>query len=94
MEPFIGQIQYFPWYFQVRDWAFCNGQLLPIQQNTALFALIGTYYGGDGVHNFALPDLREFKSPGVEYQVGEKLPNGKPYMKAQIALFGIFPSRD
>ncbi|MDB4412532.1 tail fiber protein [bacterium] len=57
-EPFIGQIQTFGFNFAPRAWAFCNGQLLPISQNNALFALIGTIYGGDGRTTFALPDLR------------------------------------
>lgn len=57
-EPYIAQIQAFPYGFVPKGWAPCNGQLLPINQNQALFALIGTIYGGDGVTNFALPDLR------------------------------------
>jgi len=57
-EPFLGQLQAFGFDFPPRGWAFCNGQLLPIAQNTALFALLGTFYGGDGRSNFALPDLR------------------------------------
>lgn len=93
-ESFLGSIFYLPYNFQVRGFAYCNGQLLSIQQNTALFALLGTTFGGDGRNNFGLPDLREFRSPGVEYQIGEKMSNGKPYLKAQIALEGIFPSRD
>lgn len=94
MEPFIGQIQYFPWYFAIRDWAFCNGQLLSVKQYPALYSLLMNIYGGDGINTFALPDLRKFKAPGLEYQVGEKLPDGSPYMKAFIALNGIYPSRD
>jgi microcystin-dependent protein len=58
MEPFLGQITLFPFNFAPRGWAFCQGQLLPLSQNTALFSLLGTYYGGDGKSNFALPDLR------------------------------------
>jgi len=58
MEPFIGQIQPFGFNFAPRGWAFCDGQLLPIAQNSALFSLIGTIYGGDGRTTFALPDLR------------------------------------
>lgn len=57
-EPFISQITLFGLNFAVRSWAFCNGQLLPISQNSALFSLIGTFYGGDGRTTFALPDLR------------------------------------
>jgi microcystin-dependent protein len=58
VDPFIGEIRLFPYNFSPRGWAFANGQLLPIAQNTALFSLLGTTYGGDGRTNFALPDLR------------------------------------
>ena len=58
MEPFIGQIQAFGFNFAPRGWAMCEGQLLPISQNTALFSLLGTTFGGDGRTTFALPDLR------------------------------------
>lgn len=58
MEPFIGQIIMFAGTFAPRGWAFCNGQLLPISQNTALFSILGTTYGGDGRTTFGLPDLR------------------------------------
>ncbi|MEH6656254.1 phage tail protein [Leeuwenhoekiella marinoflava] len=58
MEPFIGQIQPFGFNFAPRGWAKCDGQLLAISSNTALFSLLGTTYGGDGVTTFALPDLR------------------------------------
>lgn len=57
-EPFIGEITMFGGNFAPRGWAFCNGQLLPISSNSALFSLIGTIYGGDGRTTFALPDLR------------------------------------
>jgi len=58
MDPFLGQIQAFGFNFAPRGWALCNGQLLPIAQNTALFSLLGTTYGGDGRTTFNLPDLR------------------------------------
>lgn len=58
MEPFLGQIQAFGFNFAPRGWLFCQGQLLPINQNQALFSLLGTMYGGDGRTTFALPDLR------------------------------------
>jgi len=58
MEPFIATIMMFGGNFEIRDWAFCNGQLLSIAQNTALFSILGTTYGGNGTTNFALPDLR------------------------------------
>ena len=57
-EPFLAQVQIFPYNFAPRGWAFCDGQLLPIAQNTALFALIGTIYGGDGRTTFGLPNLK------------------------------------
>lgn len=58
MEGTIGEIRMFAGNFAPRAWAFCQGQLLPISQNTALFSIIGTVYGGDGRTTFALPDLR------------------------------------
>lgn len=58
MDPFIGEVKLFAGNFAPRGWAFCEGQLLPISQNSALFSIIGTIYGGDGRTTFALPDLR------------------------------------
>ncbi|WP_317124748.1 phage tail protein [Chryseobacterium sp. 6424] len=57
-EPFLGQIAFVAFNFAPVGWAECNGQLLPIAQNTALFSLLGTTYGGNGVTTFALPDMR------------------------------------
>jgi len=57
-DPFLGEIALVPYNFEPRGWAFCDGQLLAISQNTALFALLGTTYGGNGQTTFALPDLR------------------------------------
>ena len=57
-EPFLAEIKMFAGIFAPNGWAFCDGQLLPINQNTALFSLIGTLYGGNGTTNFALPDMR------------------------------------
>ncbi len=78
MEPFLGSLLLVPYNFAPTGWALCNGQLLPISQNTALFSLIGTTYGGDGVSNFALPDLRgrvpisAGQGPGLQaYQLGQ-----------------------
>lgn len=58
MDPFVAEIRIFPFNFAPKGWASCNGQLLPISQNTALFSLLGTTYGGDGKSSFALPDLQ------------------------------------
>ena len=57
-EPFLGQISIYGFNFAPRGWAFCNGQILPIAQNTALFSLLGTTYGGNGQTTFALPNLQ------------------------------------
>jgi microcystin-dependent protein len=57
-DPFVAEIRIFPFNFAPRGWAWCHGQLLPISQNTALFSLLGTTYGGNGQTTFALPDLQ------------------------------------
>src|ERR1700688_4209371 len=57
-NPFVAEIRIFPFNFAPTGWAFCNGQLLPLSQNTALFSLLGTTYGGDGKSNFALPNMQ------------------------------------
>jgi len=79
MDPFIGQIQAFGFGFAPRGWALCDGQLLAINENTALFSLIGTNYGGDGRTTFALPDLRgrvalhQGQGPGLgRYAIGQQ----------------------
>ena len=73
MEPFIGEIRLFPWNWAPRGWALCNGAILPISQNTALFSLLGTLYGGNGQTTFALPNLQG-RTPihrSLTYQQGE-----------------------
>lgn len=57
-NPFVAEVRAFPFNFAPKGWAFCDGQLLPLSQNTALFSLLGTTYGGDGKTNFALPNLQ------------------------------------
>ena len=57
-EPFLGELKLISWGYAARGWAFCNGQFLPINQNQALFSLLGTMYGGNGQTTFALPELR------------------------------------
>ena len=78
-QPYIGQITMFAGNFAPRGWHFCDGTLLPIQQFTPLFSIIGTFYGGDGIQNFALPDLRSRvplqsgQGPGLTpYDLGEQ----------------------
>lgn len=73
-NPFLSEIQMFSFNFAPRGWAMCNGQLLPINQNQALFSLLGTNYGGDGRVNFALPNLqgRVAMHMGTTHTLGEK----------------------
>ncbi|HMH42749.1 MAG TPA: tail fiber protein, partial [Pyrinomonadaceae bacterium] len=78
-DPFVAEIRMFGFNFAPRGWAFCNGQLLPISQNTALFSLLGTTYGGDGKSTFALPDLQAStalmwgqSNTGTEYFEGQQ----------------------
>jgi microcystin-dependent protein len=77
-DPFVAEIRIFPFNFSPRGWAVCDGQLLPLSQNTALFSLLGTLYGGNGKSNFALPDLQGRvpmhwgQGPGLShYDVGQ-----------------------
>jgi microcystin-dependent protein len=77
-EPFVGEIELYAFNFEPQNFAYCNGQILSIAQNTALFALIGTYYGGNGQTTFALPDLRgrvaiqQGQGPGLSnYSIGQ-----------------------
>lgn len=78
MDPFVGEILLLPYNFAPRGWALCDGRTLPIQQNTALFSLLGTNFGGDGKTTFALPKLHGPERSLAYY----------------IALQGVFPSRD
>jgi microcystin-dependent protein len=78
-NPFLGQITLFAGNFAPRAWAFCDGQLLPIASNSALFSILGTTYGGDGRTTFALPDLRSRvpvhagRGPGLsDYRLGQR----------------------
>ena len=78
-DPFLAEIRIFPFNFAPKGWAWCDGQLMPLSQNTALFSLLGTTYGGDGKSNFALPDLQGSvpihagQGPGLsEYFLGQQ----------------------
>lgn len=77
-DPFVAEIRIFPFNFAPKGWAWCDGQLMPLSQNTALFSLLGTTYGGDGKSTFALPDLQgrapmhPDQGPGLSlHQLGE-----------------------
>ena len=78
-DPFVAEIRMFAGNFAPKGWATCDGQLLPISQNTALFSLLGTFYGGDGKSNFALPNLQGSvpigqgqSTTGTEYFLGQQ----------------------
>jgi microcystin-dependent protein len=73
VDQYLGEIRLVAFNFEPQGWAFCDGRLLPINQNQALFSLLGTYYGGDGRTTFALPDLRGRVPVGVvepNYEIG------------------------
>lgn len=80
-QPYVGEIRCFGFNFAPRDWAFCNGQIMPIAQNEALFAILGTTYGGDGQTTYALPNLQgrvpmhwgNSSSTGLNTQIGEAM---------------------
>jgi microcystin-dependent protein len=72
-DQFVAEIRIFPFNFAPTGWAFCDGQVMPISQNTALFSLLGTNYGGDGISNFALPNLQG--SAAMFYEQGPGLSN-------------------
>src|SRR6476646_10656616 len=89
-EPFLSEIRMFSFNFPPKGWALCAGQLLPINQNQALFALLGTTYGGNGYTNFALPDLRGRvplgagqSGGGSDYQLGST--GGEETVKLAVA---------
>jgi len=101
MSPFLGEIMIAPYSYEPRDWAFCDGRLLPIDQYRALYELLGTRFGGNGVDNFALPDLRGRRPIGAgkgqdlsEVTLGEKggnehvvlSSNQIPSVSAQVAI--------
>ena len=106
-DPFLAEIRIFPFNFAPKGWAFCNGQLMPISQNTALFSLLGTVYGGNGKSTFGLPNMQGSSpmqqgqgSTGTIYDIGQtggSRPHNNlmPYLTLNfcIALQGIFPQR-
>lgn len=79
MEGTIGEIRMFAGSYAPKDWAFCEGQLIEINSNNILFAIIGTNFGGDGVKTYALPNLQKQAPEGIKYM---------------ICVMGQFPMRD
>jgi microcystin-dependent protein len=94
-QPFIGQIQAFGFNFAPRNWAQCNGQLLSIAQNTALFSLLGTMYGGNGVSTFALPDLQSRVPMHAGTLFGEPFAQGEVGGQEAVTLtMGSMPAHN
>ncbi len=95
LEPFIGEICQYTFNYAPKGWAYCHGQVISIQQNPALFSLLGTTYGGNGVTAFNLPDLRPKDANGnpLQLRVGD-IHEGKVFIESFIALQGIYPPRD
>ena len=92
-ESFIGAIVKMAFNWAPQCWMPCHGQVLAVAQNQALFALIGTLYGGNGINTFNLPDLRVKDENGNYYQTGQIMKDGTPYIESYICVQGIFPSR-
>ena len=88
-EYYLGTVKLVGENFAPRGWAFCDGRLLSIMQNTALFSLLGTRYGGDGRTTFALPDLRDKENMSFYKGFGPDQP-----LRYVICLEGMYPMRD
>lgn len=87
MDPIIGQIVYVPWGWQMENWLPCSGQILQVNQNQALYSLLGNYFGGTPGSTFAIPDLRPVENGNKRawHSGGELVPH--------IALNGVYPMR-
>ena len=81
---YLGQICLFPYFFQVSGFIKCDGSVLPIEKNEALFSLIGTKYGGDGTHDFRIPNLKPLKNPEEPFDA----------VDYYICIEGPYPPRD
>jgi microcystin-dependent protein len=107
-NPFVAEIRIFGFNFAPKGWAFCDGQLLPISQNTALFSLLGTFYGGDGKSTFALPDMQGNvplnqgqSNTGTQYFLGQQsgsetvtlLQSEMPFHTHQLMGLGVAGNR-
>ena len=90
MDPYLGEIRLFAGLFAPVDWEFCNGQLLPIQENQALYSLLGTQFGGDGKNTFAVPNLQMRLAGGMSSGIPPGMANSYPFAsnsgQFQVAL--------
>ena len=94
MDAFYGMILQLAFGWEPLGWMFCHGQSMNINQNPALYSLLGTQFGGDGRTTFNLPDLRVKKADGTYYRHGDKMSNGLPFLESYICVGdGIYPQR-
>ena len=93
MEEFMGSILHFAFNYAPQDWMVCHGESLQINQYQALYSLLGTKFGGDGITNFKLPDLRKKDVAGNYYNIGDIMADGSPYIDSYICVVGIYPPR-
>lgn len=89
-EDFLGDIKLVATNFDQRNWVHCEGQVVPLAENTALFSLLGSTYGGDGKTSFKLPDLRKAEA-ALRTAAGVK--EDGPYLRYVICIAGVYPSR-
>jgi microcystin-dependent protein len=94
MDPILGQLIQVPWSWTMRGWMPCKGQILQINQNQALFALLGTNYGGDGHTTFGLPDCRPIETSGGDLGHNHRREWKNNEIVTHICVQGYFPMRD
>jgi microcystin-dependent protein len=94
MDPIFGQLIDVPWSWTMKGWMPCKGQLIEINQNQALFALLGVNYGGDGHTTFALPDCRPYENSTGELGLRRRREWHHDEIATHICTHGYFPSRD
>ena len=90
-DPFVGEVRTFAFRFPPAGWAFCDGQIIPFSQNTALFSILGNRYGGDPRFSFALPNLTGMKAEDTAHAPAGDV--GYLVMNFCIAMQGVFPPR-
>ena len=94
MENYISQVIYLPFVWNTRDTVVCRGQTLDTQNHQALFSLLGTRWGGDGIHTFALPDLRPWTDTGPDYGKHVRREWHDDELVPHMVVEGIYPSRE
>ena len=93
METYISQVIYLPFAWDTVDTVVCRGQTLDINQNQALYSLLGTRWGGDGIHTFVLPDLRPFNEAGPDFGKHVRREWHADELVPHMVIAGLYPSR-